>query len=357
MNYGKRFNLTEWVEDKKNRTILLIVIIALVALSLIVRVFSQIKGMGEESKLPDSGLLKEKGDYMERQVPYYLNNAISNPSLNVLLAVPQDAEVNNDVLQFSMNGVIYMVGDGTKSMDVILENDYYKNAVTTVFGSKQTIKVVKKESGYVGSFPAEFGMATYDLQISTRKMKMYGLAYKVSLEEVSGVAGRELILYACSEDVEALQEAPVVLKEIAYSARNYEQVKVEEQEVVDYPIGAEFFYPIDVYWNDASDGYTNTVMLITWDNLLDEPVRLEVTGPRGQNGILNEEYSMGGHYLYEFGVTDGGEYYIHGGTDVQLLNATVSVMSMEQYLDMFHYVEVHDGEVPDYAHNRVNEED
>lgn len=358
MGEGKRFNLTEWIEDKRNRNIALIVVIVLIALALTIRVASHIKDIGEESRLPDGGLLAEKGDYVEKQVPFYLNSSISNPSLKVTMAIPEDVEVKDDVLKFSMNGVVYLIGDGTESLADILKNTYYKKAVTVVFGSEPDIMVGKTKVGYIGTIPAEFGTAIYDLQISTRKMNMYGMAYKVSVDELSGIGNRDLILYACSEEAEALNEAQVVMKEIAYSLRALDMSLLEEkEEEVQRPVGSQYFYPIDVYWYDASDGYTNTVMLITWDNLTDEPVELGVTGPRGQMGMLNTEYSMGGHYLYEFGVTNGGEYYIHGGTDKQLINATVSVMDMAEYLDIFHYVETHDGEVPDYAHNRVNEEE
>lgn len=357
MNENKRFNMTEWLENKRNRTIALIIAIVLVAFALVVRLTGQIRDIGTESKMPDGGLLSEKGDYVERELPYYLTNSVSNPALNVFLALPSGAEVKDSYLVFEMNDVTYVIGDSAEALEELVENEFYKKVCVTVYGSKSDIKVTASKKGYIGSYEAEYCTSSADLQVSTREEEMYGIAYKVSLEDLSGVSNRSLVMYACSEDVEALNEAQVVLKEIVYSARKLDMSlveKEEEEEITDRPVGVDYFYPIDVYWYDASEGYTNTIMLITWDNMFDKPEELNVIGPDGQIGRLNQDYTSAGHYVYEFGVTNGGEYYIQGGTDKQLVNATISVMGIEEYIDMYHYVEEHDGELPEHIQNREN---
>lgn len=357
MNSNGRFNLTDWLENKKNRRIVLIIAVVLIAVVLIARVISRIGGIGEEMKLPDGGLLAE-AEVLEREVPYYLNSLVSSDALGVTLAVPDAAEVKDDYLVCQRNDVVYVIGDGNAGVREVSET-LYSTVYASVFGDKEHVSVGTAKQGYLGQLPAEYCTATVDMQVSTREITLYSIAYVVSVQEISGVTAKRLVLYACSESAEALNEAQVILKEIAYSVRKLDEeaLYAPEEDGVDRPLGSDYFYPIDVYWYDESTGYENTVMVITWDNMLDEPGYLEVFGPMGQKGVMNEEYSYGGHYLYEFGVTNGGEYYIHGGTDKQLTNATISVLSMDEYMDLFHYVDANDGEVPDYILNREFDEE
>lgn len=354
----KRFDLTEWLGKNKNRKMALVVVLMFLVLALVVRVVSHVKGIGEELKLPDGGLLDERGDYIERELPYYLNSSVSNQNLGIVIALPSGMGELGEYLTCVIGDVTYIIGDVNQGVDE-LSKTLYKEVVKSVWGTKDKVKVNHLKSGYVDHLAADFCTASVDMQISTRKTTVYSIAYAISVQDVSGVTGSRLLLYACSENPADLEEAQVILKEIAGSVRKADDKLLQdkgEQENVDRPLGADFLYPIDIYWFDASEGSENTVVLIEWTNVIDEPGLLEVYGPDDQIGWLNEDYSMSGHYLYEFGVTHGGEYYIHGGTDKKLLGATISVMSMERYLDLFHYVDTHDGEVPDYILNRPAEE-
>lgn len=291
----------------------------------------------------------------EQSQSAYPKVSVNNKILGITIDAIDGMGAVEEYLVCNMNGVAYSIGS-TDSELGRLAGFLHKKADWS-YELYNSYSVSRGLSGqeYIGDCLVEFMTTDTELSSDTKTLTLYNVTYLVSLENLTGDTKRSVVLNLTSEDVDKLEKAKAVAKEIIGSIRKMEK-EIEEETVENDYLPKEYTFPIDVYFTDKSTGYDDTVMLISWTNMMDKPGELIVIGPNGQRGVLNKEYSYGGHYLYEFGKTSGGEYYIHGGTDTQLIGSYIMVSSMEGYLEYYHYYEIYD-EVPDYILNRPAEDE
>ena len=376
-------NLKKWLSEGKNKLVVFVVVAVLAIIMLLVTLIEQIGGVVDAADYPKGNISKEKCDFILVEPPAYLSQTKLNPVLGIYLALPKDMKVDGNWLVGSYNGVTYVVGSSTDSITELCKGDLFKKAVTGVLGYESDATVRTLDSGYMYGFEATYCDTTYETLVSTKKATHHSICYALSSDEFSNSTER-LILYAVSEDIGSLELAEEVLRSISLSVRHQTKEGVADTSLnnggsdkikdrgddkgdaikpgITYRENPkenpfeEPVYTIDLFWHNRGKGYLNTVFLIEWENIEAEPLELAVRGPEGQMGILNQEYSTAGHYVYEMGITDEGSFRITGTTDVQLTGVSVCAMDMTDYMEFYHYYEVYD-ELPDYILNRPDEEE
>ncbi|MBR3825686.1 MAG: hypothetical protein IKJ39_10890 [Lachnospiraceae bacterium] len=313
---------------------------------------SNITKGGENNEFVNNEIfIKEEANKKKITVPKVSAN---NTVLGITMDVIDGMGVAGKYLICTMDGVTYAIGT-EKSLHGKAGYLHNESDLTyDFFYDGYSISQGTSGQECIGAYFVEFQTTDTELHSDTKTAVLHNMTYLVDLKDLTGNDEYSLILNISSEDVNKLDEAKVLAKEMIASIRKAENNNSKELQEVSY-LPKEYTFPIDVYYTDKSSGYEETVMLISWINTEDRPGEMVVIGPEGQRGILNEEYSIGGHYLYEFGKTNGGEYYIHGGTDVKLKDTIIGVMSMESYLDLYHYYEIYD-DVPDYILHRQDED-
>ena len=285
----------------------------------------------------------------------YPKVSVDNKILGITIDAIDGMGAVEEYLVCNMNGVAYAIGSTDSELRRHAGFLYEKADWSYELYNSYSVSQGISGQEYIGDYLVEFMATDTELSSDTKTLTLHNITYLISLENLTGDSERSVVLNLTSENIDKLELAKSVAKEIIGSIRKIDKEIIEETVEDDY-LPKEYVFPIDVYFTDKSTGYDDTVMLISWVNMTDKPGELIVIGPEGQRGVLNEEYSYGGHYLYEFGKTGGGEYYIHGGTDTQLIDSYIMVSSMEGYLEYYHYYEIHD-EVPDYILNRPAEDE
>lgn len=280
--------------------------------------------------------------------------SVNNTLLGITMDVIDGMGAKDKYLICTMDGVTYAIGGDESFLDRAGYLHCESDLTYDFLYNSYSINQGATGQEYIGDYLVEFKTTDTELSSDTKNTVLHNITYLVDLEKLTGDNKYSLILNISSEDIHKLEEAKAVVKEMIMSIKKTDNNTSEELQEDDY-LPKEYTFPIDVYYTDKSSGYEETVMLISWINTQDRPGELVIIGPEGQRGVLNEEYSIGGHYLYEFGKTGGGKYYIHGGTDVKLEDTIISVTSMESYLDLYHYFEIHD-DVPDYILHRQDED-
>lgn len=325
-------------EKIANKNKLLLGIVAVFAVvGLITTIIRQIDTILTKVEFPEGIISEEKESRPYFNRPDYLSMAYTCKNLPLKIYLPGQVDFNDNTAKSIFEGVTFVVLEGS-------EDPLYLNQVTLpakvnvpILGYKNKVEFHRQSEGYCYDFTGEYFATTVTTKVSTKKVTTYALCYYLNLSSSEQVA-----FYASVEDPALLAYADEMLSEIIRSIEQYDRDDdVEEVQTSQKPSdnkAEEERLKFDVTI-DGDGPHDNAVLVFEWTNAKVEPTAIEVTGPNGQAGVLNKEYSVPGHYVFEFGYATAGEYHIVGETEEVLKECEINVSSWEGYMDVDHYYE------------------
>lgn len=329
--------MKEFLEKKQNKLLIVIAVLAIMVLSILWSLVSQIAAQVDSFSYPQSTLTDMPAEFTEEFSDATMSLVVSCATMDYTICLPESITAVSEKIVGTYGDLSFVVCESKEDMQTMISGALPSSLNVPVVGKPHQVNVRVSDEGYFGPYQAEYMAAEITTQISVRKVLTYGFAYQLKLEE-----GKSLYLYVSSEDKELLSGAKALLDKLASSVREYvPEVSVDTptEEVVDNKQDMQEVMPPKEYTiyleSESIFPLENGVFLFEWMNSDSKPTELRVYAPDGTECIFDEELSHSGHYVYRIGPMEEGVFLITGTTKEQLRGALFNAYEWSFYNEQY----------------------
>lgn len=343
--------MKEWLGNKSNQYLVILVASIISIILLIMSIVSTLDKMNVKGLYPTGDLSREQETHPGYEPLADISCKCLFSSLKYSCDMPIGTKIDGDYASCEYEGMYFVAVVGEADIEKMCEETLPRMFYIPIVGKKTKAEEAVKEAGYLFDKSAKFQAYTISTKVSTKEKIAYTMCYEITSKN----SQRVLYLYALVEDKDMIDEAYVVLRQIALSVTPIEDVGVwmeenvingqsaesAETDIHSYEVESPYENkvivedeegPFDIYIELVNDReLVEGVLLVEWANFQCVPYRLDLYDEEGNFCSMDKEYSVAGHYVYEIGSANGGVYTLQGGTMDKLTGGKYYFLELEQY--------------------------